>query len=68
MLPYHFAHVSGFAPKNATAGYRWHTGGYHHHIKENLVEQIKGLLTGYVETQYFASYCAREQKMKILKH
>ena len=55
MLSHHFAHVPGFAPKNAATGYHSHTGRYRYHIKENLVEQIKGLLAASVDTQYFAS-------------
>ena len=53
MLFNHIAHVPGIEPKIAAADNDRYTGDNYHHIKENLVEQVEGVLI--VETQYFAS-------------
>ena len=53
MLPYYITYVPCTATKNAVAGYHRDIGYCYNDIKEDLVEQVEGILTA--ETQYFAS-------------
>ena len=62
MLFDHIAHVPGIAPKNAAAGYHRDIGDCSSDIKENLVEQVEGVLT--VETQCLRLKPAKNKKMR----